>query len=64
MGCKTGPLFGQVCKDYIKDKKAFDFYAIHTYVGHAGMNANTIDEDIARKCGFIIASQTDRELLD
>ncbi len=59
-GYKKGPVFSHVWGDYTKERIAFDHAAEECYE----YKKESIDELRARKCAFIVASLSERELSD
>lgn len=59
-GYKKGPVFSHVWGDYTKERIAFDKAAEECYTSKKG----TINELRAKKCAFIVATLSERELSD
>lgn len=59
-GYKKGPVFSHVWGDYTKERNAFDHAAEECYEN----KRENIDEIRAKKCAFIVASLSERELSD
>lgn len=57
-GYKRGPVFSNVWGDYTKNRTEFNSYADKAYKNEADM----IDNKVANKCRFLVASLSDNEL--
>lgn len=57
-GYKKGPVFSNVWGDYTKERPAFNEAAVEAYE----TRKNEINDEIAKKCAFVVGTMTETEL--